>query len=412
MRVNLKLCFTLLLSLCFGVEILNAERKTEEFSVIFPLNGVDIEPSLGGNAIQLRETVDFLNNFKQDSLSYFVSIAFCGTASPEGPYEINRDLAEKRLKALEEIIRKEVNIPQTLITYNHNYIPWPWLRQQIESSNIDYKEEVLAIIDGPAEMKDFPGGRTIDSRVTTLRELHDGKVWQQLNDNFFDDMRMASVVIIVERPDPTPEVAEDLPVVVYEEVVEEYVEPVTQPEEPDWYRKMYIKTNIPAWGLFWQNIALEWDLAKHWSFAVPVYWSPYNYGKQTLKFRTLAVVPEFRYWPKAENMGFFINAHFGMAYYNYAKGGDYRYQDHDGKTPALGGGLGIGYRFYFCRNHHWSMEVAVGGGAYWLDYDIFENTSSTKYGHLLGRKKRMFYGVDQAAFTIIYSFGLRKKSKE
>ena len=411
MRFAVKQLFAFLLCISMGTVAIHAERTTEEFSVIFPLNGIEIEPSLANNASQLREAINFLDKVKNDSEATIISVGFFGTASPEGPYEINRNLAEKRLHALENVVRNEVYIPQTLITYNHSYIPWQWLRNEIAASNMDYKTEVLAIIDGPSQMVNFPGDRTIDSRVTALRELHGGKAWDILNKRFFDDMRIASAVIVVEHPDTPVAVIEEPQPVVEEEVVE-VVEVIEIEEEPDWYHKMYIKTNIPAWGLLWQNIALEWDLARHWSFAVPVYWSPYNYGKQTLKFRTLAVVPEFRYWPKAENMGFFINAHFGMAYYNYAKGGAYRYQDHDGKTPALGGGLGIGYRFYFCRNHHWSMEVAVGGGAYWLDYDIFENTPSTKYGHLLGRKKRMFYGVDQAAFTISYSFGLRKKSKE
>ena len=77
----------------------------------------------------------------------------------------------------------------------------------------------------------------------------------------------------------------------------------------------------------------------------------------------------------------------------------------------IGGGLGVGYRFYFCRNHHWSMEVAVGAGVYRLDYDIFDNTDRTKYGYLLGRRKRTFFGLDQAALTFSYSFGLRKKEK-
>ncbi len=34
----------------------------------------------------------------------------------------------------------------------------------------------------------------------------------------------------------------------------------------------------------------------------------------------------------------------GLAYYNFAFNGKYRYQDHLRQTPALGGGLSIGYR--------------------------------------------------------------------
>lgn len=404
--------FLFLLLLLGGLN-LKAKEIREEFSVLFPLNGSEIVLSLDNNAESINNAIDYISHFKNDPNVKIVSVSFCGTASPEGPSEINRSLAEKRLRAVEKIVREQVEIPQEIISYNHSYIPWKWLREQVENSDIDSKAEVLAIIDGPSEMVSFPGDRTIDSRVPALQQLNGGKPWQELNSRFFNQMRMASAVIITYREDPETEPVDIITVpepqvVIVEETVEEVEE--VQPVKPDdWYRKMYIKTNVPAWALLWQNIAVEFDLAKHWSLSLPVYWSPYNYGKQTLKFRTLAFVPELRYWPKAENMGFFVNAHFGIASYNYAKNGEYRYQDHDGKTPAIGGGIGLGYRFYFCKNHHWAMEVAAGAGVYRLDYDIFLNTPQTSHGYLIGREKRTFYGLDQAAFTISYSFGLRKK---
>ena len=82
------------------------------------------------------------------------------------------------------------------------------------------------------------------------------------------------------------------------------------------------------------NVAAEVDLAKHWSFTLPVYYSTWDYFKSTIKFRTFAVQPEFRNWLSEENDGFFAGAHFGLAYYNFAFDGDYRYQDHNRETPA------------------------------------------------------------------------------
>ena len=413
-RLSCVLALLLLVGLGFSAR---AERQTTEFQVIFRLNSSHIEPALYDNATQVNNAIQFLQDLQNDPDVQIVSVAFCGSASPEGPYEINRELATARLKEMERLVRDQVDIDDAIVSYDPGYIPWEMLRQEVAKSNLSNKEEVLAIIAEKPEIVQFGSSRTIDSRVPKLMELDNGQTWKELNKLFFDDMRMASAVIVTYREDVQPE-----PEVVVE-VVEPEPEPIEEPqvfvavveeeivvdEEPDWYRKMYIKTNVPAWALLWQNVAVEVDLAKHWSFALPVYWSPYNYGKQTLKFRTLTLMPEVRYWPKADNMGFFVNAHFGMAYYNYAKDGEFRYQDHKGKTPALGGGVGVGYRFYFCKNHHWTMEAAVGAGVYHLDYDIFDNTDQTKHGYLLGRRKRTFFGLDQAAFTISYSFGLRKK---
>lgn len=409
-------CIILLSFLCaFPAE----ETQTNEFHIQFRVNSSKVEPSLFDNAAQINGAIKFLKEVKDNPKIEIESVAFCGTASPEGPYELNRELARQRLKAIEDLVLGQVNVPASKITVDDTYIPWNWLKDQVAKSDIADKEAVIAIIDSKPSMVSFAGnGRTIDNRINKLKALDGGKPWREMFNRFFSQMRMGTAVIVTVReipePEPKPEPRPRPYIEEPQEPVEEVVaveEEVVVVEEPvdDWYRKMYIKTNAPAWAMLWQNLAVEFDLAKHWSFALPVYWSPYNYGKQTIKFRTLAFVPEFRWWPKADNTGFFLNAHFGLAYYNFAANGDYRYQDHDGKTPAIGGGIGLGYRFYFCRNHHWSMEVALGAGVYKLDYDKFLNTGSTKHGYLVDRVKKTFYGIDQAALTFSYSFGLRKK---
>ena len=346
-----------------------------------------------------------------------IGVEIIGRSSIDGPEEFNRKLASSRAEKIREALIATYGIPPQKITIRSLGEDWGLFKEQVTADQaVPCREKVLEVI---------AKSTTLAAKEKELKALCGGDTWRYLEREILPAQRSVSVAWTVLRPavEEEEEVVEEI---VVPPVVEPEPEPVVEPEpEPEpvvecevveeivieepadeWVRKMYIQTNVPAWALLWQNLAVEIDLAPHWSFSVPVYWSPYNYGKQQLKFRTLAVVPEFRYWPKADNMGFFVNAHFGMAYYNYAKNEEYRYQDHDGKTPALGGGLGIGYRFYFCKNHHWAMEAAVGGGVYRLDYDIFMNTPSTSHGYLVGRRKRTFFGVDQAAFSISYSFGL------
>ena len=344
-----------------------------------------------------------------------IGVEITGRSSIDGPEEYNLKLASSRAQKIREAIIATYGIDPQKISLRSLGEDWDLFREQVTADlAVPCREKVLEIIGSTAPLSAKEG---------KIKSLCGGDTWRYLEREILPAQRSVSVAWTVLRP--AAEVDEELvvpPVVEPPVVIEPEPEPVVECEvveeiiieEPadEWIRKMYIKTNVPAWAMLWQNIAVEVDLAKHWSFSVPVYWSPYNYGKQTLKFRTLAVVPEFRYWPKADNTGFFVNAHFGMAYYNYAKNEEYRYQDHNGKTPALGGGLGIGYRFYFCRNHHWAMEAAVGAGVYRLDYDIFMNTPSTSHGYLVGRRQRTFFGIDQAAFTISYSFGLKKRTSK
>ena len=176
--------------------------------------------------------------------------------------------------------------------------------------------------------------------------------------------------------------------------------------ENEWSTNLYLKTNAPAWFMLWINAAVEYDLAPHWSVAIPLYYSGFNYFTRKLKFRTFSVVPEIRWWPQKNNTGFFLNAHFGMSLFNYAKGGEWRYQTYKGRTPALGGGVGLGYRWFFCHDHRWSMEAGIGAGVYSLDYSIFRNIPD---GEIVGRRKRTFFGVDQASLSFEYSFGTKRK---
>lgn len=170
-----------------------------------------------------------------------------------------------------------------------------------------------------------------------------------------------------------------------------------------------MKTNALGWGLAIANVAIEADIARHWSFTVPVYYSAWDYFKSTIKFRTFAIQPELRYWLSGDNDGFFAGAHFGMAYYNLAIDGDYRYQDHNRRTPALGGGVAAGYRMPLGKDGRWRVEFSIGAGVYALHYDKFHNTSRTKDGLLAGSVKKTYWGLDQAAVTFSYSFDLGKK---
>ena len=126
------------------------------------------------------------------------------------------------------------------------------------------------------------------------------------------------------------------------------------------------------------NASVEFDLAKHWSLSIPIYYSAVNYFVSTIKFRTLATQPEVRYWFNENNKKLFLGAHFGVSSYNLAVNGEKRYQDHDGKSPILGGGVSIGYRMPISKNERWNVEFTIGAGAYHLHYDTFYNTKNGK----------------------------------
>lgn len=179
-----------------------------------------------------------------------------------------------------------------------------------------------------------------------------------------------------------------------------------------WTRHLYLKTNFVEWALAIANIAGEIDLARHWSFALPFSYSAWDYFKSTIKFRTIKLQPELRYWLSPYNDRWFGGVHFGLAWYNLAIDGPYRKQDKDGHTPAVGGGVSLGYRMPVSKNRRWKMEFSLGGGIYHLHYDTFHNPDNYHRGQLAYTKRKTYYGLDNMAVSLAYTFGLSKKCQQ
>ena len=386
----------------------------------FRVNSTVIDSAYSDNAVRMQEMVEFLRTIRQDSTINIIEVSFCGAASPEGSYQLNRKLARGRLSALEKFIRKEVDIPDSLITRNDSYIPWDYLKSQIEDSELIYKDEVIAILEEESLLVDYHHPNThIDNRIAKLKQLDNGKVWQQMHKLFFEQMRNASAVFVTYKkelpPVQEPVIVPDTVVVEPPVEVVEIVHDTTAiietliPEVEGWSRKLHLKTNAIGLGMAIANVAAEIDLAKHWSFTLPVYYSAWDYFKTTIKFRTFSVQPEFRYWLSENNDGFFAGAHFGLAYYNFAFDGDYRYQDHNREIPSIGGGVSVGYRLPISKNNRWRVEFSLGAGVYSRHYDKFHNTPRTKDGLMIESIKKTYWGIDQASVSFSYSFDLKKK---
>ena len=395
-----------------------SQKKRSEIFVDFKVNSVQIDPGYMDNAARISELNSLLHEMKTDSTIHIAKVSFCGVASPEGSDQQNRTLAKGRMESLEKWIRGKVEIPDSIITYNDSYIPWEYFATLIEGSDVDHKDEVLKIINGESAIVDYAGGGNIDSRILRLKALDNGNVWQEMNKYYFNRMRSASVVFITFKKEVQPAVTpivEEQDAVCTTDTVSPVVTPVPQdsavvprpaPVTDEWQRRLTVKTNALGWGLAIANAAVEIDLCRHWSFNLPVYYSAWDYFTSSIKFCTLAVQPEIRYWFSDKNDAWFTGVHFGLAYYNIDTDGKYRIQDHDGKSPALGGGVAVGYRMPISKNRRWKMEFSIGAGVYRLHHDKFYNYS---YGPLAYTEKKTYIGIDQASVSFSYTFDLKRK---
>lgn len=419
--MRIKIYHILLIFLLLGTVSARSQERYTEICIDFRVNSSIIDSTYLNNAARIQKMMDFLSEIRRDSTLHIVGVSFNGAASPEGSRQINTKLARGRLSAIEKLVRQEMNIPESLITRNDNYIPWEHFISLIKDSEYTWKDEVIAILNEGGVQSNDPH---YYQRIAKLKALEEGRVWQQINTLFFQHMRNACAIFVtykkelprVQEPVIVPDtvveaVPEPEPVIVAVEIAPDTVAVVETavPEVEEWTRKLYVKTNLVGLGMAIANLGVEVDLAKHWSFALPVYYSAWDYFKSTIKFRTFSLQPELRYWISEDNRGLFAGAHFGMTYFNFAFDGDYRYQDHNRETPSVGGGLSIGFRLPVSKDNRWNVEFSLGAGVYSSHYDKFYNTPRTKDGLLIESIKKTYWGLDQAAVSFSYSFDLKKK---
>ena len=321
--------------------------------------------------------------------------------------EINRKISCKRSDNLTAYLRRHLTFADDVLHIEDVVEDWAGLGELVSHSGMKYRDEVLSLLSSEHDTQTLK---------RELQQLHGGTAWRYMYTNMFPELRAFNVYIEVgvRNPDLAVPTIADTDIAVADDFrpLADSLSfgPMPMPETaPDWTRKLRIKTNAIGWGMVIANVAAEVDLAKHWSFTLPVYYSAWDYFKSTIKFRTFALQPEFRYWLSEENDGFFAGAHFGLAYYNFAFDGDYRYQSHNRETPAIGGGVSIGYRLPISKNNRWRVEFSLGAGVYSRHYDKFHNTPRTKDGLMIESIKKTYWGIDQAAVSFSYSFDLKKK---
>lgn len=377
-------------------------RDVAEVSVFFPIYGYAIDSTYSTNSQQLHQLRELLSAYPSGVKALEVdSVYVSGYASPDGNLDRNRQLAMRRMDAMRAWLVDECGVPSESITLGNGIVPWDELRAMLAARPFDGSGKVLEIIGHGSDDNVTDNNR----RINRLKQIDGGRIWNVLCEDYLPALRRACVVTVkwresnVEQPELCPEpvcpdtvAVSPLPAQVSEMVA----------ATPCERRRWSVRTSVPAWAAAVANVAVEYGFGCRWSVGVDLGYSAWNYGSDTRKFRTFRFRPEVRYWFSDGHKGLFVEGHAAMMSYNVAlPDWEYRIQDRDGDHPALGGGIGAGYRLPLGRSGHWAVEGAIGLGVYHLDYDRFVNEPD---GRLIDSRSRVFAGIDNVALSIVYTF--------
>ena len=384
----------------------------------FRANSTDIEETYLDNALFIERVDSLLDVLKYDPSINIVSIEISGSASPEGPAGLNKKLSHARMMAVDGYVRSRIDIPDSIITYNDQYIVWDRLKELIieDEEPIANKERVLEILDKENLKGVDIYGRKQDGRINAIEKLDKGRTWQTLRDRYFVQMRNAWLIVVtvdqvVPEPEPEPEP---------EPVVEP--EPTPEPEEnpmlllvvvddptTDTFKPIFnIKANALEAAALVANIGMEFCITPRISLDINGHYSPYNNYSKSRKVRVLAMQPEVRYW-WGETMvkGHFVGVHVPVAGFNVQVNDAYRYQD---PNRALWGvGVSYGYAMPLGKNKKWGVEFTVGLGYMDVVYDVFEGCHN---GKLLRTERQNYFGPTRLGVNFSYRIDKRVVNPE
>ena len=411
---------------CFGITSLDSNAGEKQFTIDFPVNRADIDTAFANNGPTLNLLSAFIDSVNATATAggdaASCRIALRGTASPEGNHQHNRRLAERRIAALEGFVRSRLALPGVEWRRDTSFIPWEELLVRVRESDLAQRDRVARIIENEPNV-------CSEATIAALRAIDGSRTWNVLRRRHFAQLRQALVLFSVKAlprssipgaAADTIAVASDsatvdtvntvntvnTDTVVADTVPANTVIPLPAAVGRPWDRRLTVKTNAVGLALLVANLGVELDLVPRLSLSVPVYYSAWNYFTYKVKFRTLSVNPELRLWLRRDNTGFFAAAHAALAYYNFATGGGLRRQSHSRNTPAVGGGVNVGCRLPLRGSGHWSVELSVGCGAYRVHSDKYVNRHN---GFLTGSERETWWGVDNAAISICYSFNLNRR---
>lgn len=116
-------------------------------NVEFPVNKTVLLPDFRGNAKELAKVTASIDSVRNDKDVSIESISITGFASPEGSYANNKRLAEGRTASLCDYVETLYAFPKGLIRLASVPEDWAGLREWVENSNINHRQEILAVID-------------------------------------------------------------------------------------------------------------------------------------------------------------------------------------------------------------------------------------------------------------------------
>ena len=354
-----------LLSLCGLLTSASAQSLcdstvVQQFQISYPINDTELHEDYLDNAASLRIIKEYF-----DKSPRIDSIIIYSYASPDGPYNFNRKLAEERGKRarsyLLQIMPEDRIFPDSLIIIKPTAENWEGLYESVAGDQqIENKEEILEII----SRKDISD----NTKKQKLKRLNGGASWKYISTYILPRLRYARWIaewVYV------PYIAESIPSVAAITSKAEHIsyllpKPRPLPAEKGAKTILALKTNLLYDVLSLTNFSIEAPIYKD-KVSILYYhqfpWWTWGQADNEYCIRYLSIGAEARWWFKAKDR---LQGHFLGA---YAESGKYDFEFqrricYQGEFYSTG----LTYGYAMPVGKHINLEFSLSAGYASLAY--------------------------------------------
>ena len=157
------------------------KRREESLTamITFPVNKTNLNLNLGNNRSEIKRINDKVQELTTNSSLTVDALSLTGYASPEGNADLTQRLSEGRVKSIAAYLVRTYPRFKDHYTSRAMGADWDGLRAAIEESSVDYKEQIIQIIQE----------RAASERTAALRAIDNGKTYAHLLQTYYPPLR-------------------------------------------------------------------------------------------------------------------------------------------------------------------------------------------------------------------------------
>ena len=443
-----------LLAFAKPVQAQDVHERSDRTRLSYGFRETGLDTAIMRNSYSIRKLQSFFDGVRQTPDVSVKKVVITSFASMEGDVISNKRFVSERNTTARDLVKNLSGLPDSLIICTEGGVAWEQLRDSVDRSDMQYREEILYIIDNYPE-ETWQDGTLVDSRRKRLMDFQGGDPYRYLRARFFPHFRYSRIRIIytgnldektlsgIEENTVMTDRAGDYGDGLYVEIEQDTVS-VQEPQDstikkdtaaalqpadtialqdtialPDTAKAVKtagtdrpmeklpilgVKTNAIFLFAGVANAGVEARIGKHFSIDFPVVYSPYTI-KNNYRLRALAFQPEFRFWFKGYTEGHFLGLTGNFAWFNIALSNNNRYQD-SADRPLMGAGISYGYSWKILPSL--SLEFTIGAGYANIHYDVFYNVEN---GIQYNSGVKNYWGLTKAGISVVYIININKQGR-